>query len=114
MDEGIALVDAVRARHDGVRRNPWNEVECGNHYARSMSSWALLLALTGMRADIAKDELSFAPVSEVLSKDETFKTFWSNGCAWGVYQQSWDADAQAWQSETTVFGGELDNQVVPS
>ncbi len=114
VDEGIALVDAVRARHDGVRRNPWNEVECGNHYARSMSSWALLLALTGMRADIAKDELSFAPVSEVLSKGETFKTFWSNGCAWGVYQQSWDADAQAWQSETTVFGGELDNQVVSS
>ena len=33
VDEGLQIVEAVRARHDGVRRNPWNEVECGNHYA---------------------------------------------------------------------------------
>ena len=45
VDEGLTIVRAVRARHDGVRRNPWNEVECGNHYARSMASWGLLPAL---------------------------------------------------------------------
>src|SRR5262249_38494055 len=36
VDRGLELVEAVRARHDGVRRNPWDEVECGHHYARAM------------------------------------------------------------------------------
>ena len=38
VDEGLEIVRAVRARHDGARRNPWNEVECGNHYARSLAT----------------------------------------------------------------------------
>ena len=44
VEEGLEIVSAVRDRHDGVRRNPWDEVECGHHYARSMASWWLLLA----------------------------------------------------------------------
>lgn len=39
VEEGLTLVRAVRGRHDGFARNPWNETECGNHYARSMASW---------------------------------------------------------------------------
>ncbi len=106
IDEGIELVAAVRERHDGIRRNPWNEVECGNHYARSMSSWALLLALTGMKADIARDLLSFAPVDDLLSRTEPFRSFWSNGLAWGLYSQSWDAEKEAWQPTIEVLGGD--------
>lgn len=34
ISEGLAIVEAVRDRHDGLRRNPWDEVECGHHYAR--------------------------------------------------------------------------------
>jgi len=37
--EGLTLVKAVRERYDGRNRNPWDEVECGHHYARAMSSW---------------------------------------------------------------------------
>src|SRR5690606_27376078 len=43
------VVKAVRDRHDGRKRNPWNEAEFGHHYARSMSSWSLLTALSGFR-----------------------------------------------------------------
>ena len=53
VEEGLEIVEAVRDRHDGVRRNPWDEVECGHHYARSMASWALLLALSGFHYDAA-------------------------------------------------------------
>ncbi|NLF01419.1 MAG: hypothetical protein GX601_10635, partial [Anaerolineales bacterium] len=41
IDEGLAVVEAIRARFDGARRNPWNEQECGHHYARAMASWAV-------------------------------------------------------------------------
>jgi uncharacterized protein (DUF608 family) len=29
VEEGLEIVRGVRSRHDGQRRNPWNEVECG-------------------------------------------------------------------------------------
>ena len=61
VDEGLDVVRAVRDRHDGLRRNPWNEVECGNHYARSLASWGLLLALSGADYDARAARLSFAP-----------------------------------------------------
>jgi uncharacterized protein (DUF608 family) len=40
--EGLTIVKALRSRYDGRIRNPWNEYECGNYYARAMASYALL------------------------------------------------------------------------
>jgi hypothetical protein len=103
-EEGLEIVRAVHARHDGVRRNPWDEVECGHHYARSMSSWALLLALSGAQCNLGHNELSFAPA---LSPGETtFKTLWSTGRAWGVYTQHKDRETGAWQPSIEVLGGD--------
>ena len=42
--EAVKVVKAIRDRHDGQRRNPFNEPECGHNYARSMASWNCLLA----------------------------------------------------------------------
>jgi uncharacterized protein (DUF608 family) len=50
-EEGLAIVSAVRARYDGTRRNPFNEIECGDHYVRAMAGWSLLTAWTGVRHD---------------------------------------------------------------
>lgn len=83
LDEGLAIVKAVRERHDGYRRNPWNEVECGHHYARAMASWALLTALSGFQFDMTAGTVSFSP--RVNADD--FRCFWSAGSAWGVYTQ---------------------------
>ncbi|MBX3029622.1 MAG: hypothetical protein KF809_05650 [Chloroflexi bacterium] len=83
VEEGLGIVQAVHARHDGLRRNPWDEVECGHHYARSMSSWALLLALSGATADVASGTLSFAPR---WSADD-FRCLFTAGTAWGSYAQ---------------------------
>lgn len=104
VDEGLEIVEALRARHDGIRRNPWNEVECGNHYARSMASWALLLALSGMKTDGENGAAAFAPVDSLLSKDEPFKAFWSDGRNWGVYSQSWDAQSESWRADVETLG----------
>ena len=42
--DAVKVVKAVRDRHDGLKRNPFNEPECGHNYARSMASWNVLLA----------------------------------------------------------------------
>lgn len=40
-DEALQVIDAARARYDGRERNPFNEIECGDHYIRALSSWSL-------------------------------------------------------------------------
>jgi non-lysosomal glucosylceramidase len=78
IDEGLAIVAAVRDRYDGRNRNPFNEIECGSYYARSLSAWALVNAWSGMSADLRAGVLSFntaAPGEQRL--------FWSAGGAWG-------------------------------
>ncbi|HYM10578.1 MAG TPA: GH116 family glycosyl hydrolase, partial [Bryobacterales bacterium] len=83
VDEGLAVVKAARDRYDGVQRNPWNEVECGNHYARAMSSWSLVLALSGYRYSAPERSLRLAP--QVNAGD--FRCFYSTGTSWGVLSQ---------------------------
>lgn len=61
VEDALRIERTLRARYDGIVRNPWNEIECGNHYARSMASWALLLAFTGQQWDAATRTLEFAP-----------------------------------------------------
>jgi hypothetical protein len=48
---GLEIVRTCRERYDGRIRNPFNEYECGHWYARAMSSYGLLHALTGLRYD---------------------------------------------------------------
>lgn len=102
-DEAVAMVAAVRDRHDGVRRNPWDEVECGRHYVRSMASFALLLAATGFRCDLHEGVLSFAPT---LLDGDTFAAPFFAGRGWGVYRQRRAADG-TWEPEVQVLGGDL-------
>ena len=47
IEDGLKVVKAVRDRYDGKKRNPWNEIECGSNYVRSMASFALIPILSG-------------------------------------------------------------------
>ena len=51
VEEGLDIVRTVLDRYDGTDRNPFNEYECGSWYARSLSSYSLIQALTGVRYD---------------------------------------------------------------
>ena len=53
--DALRVIKAVRDRHDGLKRNPFNEPECGHNYARSMSSWNCLLAWLMTHGGNAKD-----------------------------------------------------------
>jgi hypothetical protein len=81
--EGLAIVRGVRDRYDGRRRNPWNEVECGAHYARALASWSLVLALSGYSWSAPEGRLGFAP--RVNARD--FRCFFSTGSGWGSFAQ---------------------------
>lgn len=80
VSEGLELVRAVRGRYDGEKRNPWNEMECGSNYARSMASYSLLLSYSGFGFDVNAGSLSFAPVTG----GEGFACFWSLDSGWGT------------------------------
>ncbi len=60
--EGETVVSAIRDRYDGEKRNPWNEIECGSHYARSMASYALMAIYSGFTFDMTKHRIGFAPI----------------------------------------------------
>lgn len=80
--EGLSVVKAARARYDGLARNPWNEYECGNFYARAMASWGLIQALSGFRYSAPQRTLTLEPQLEAAG-GENFATFFSTAAAWG-------------------------------
>lgn len=86
-DEAEEVVNAVRGRYDGSNRNPFNEIECGSNYARSMASFALIPILAGFTFDMSSGIIGFNPK---INK-EKFRSFWSVGKAWGVYEQDKDS-----------------------
>ncbi|BCS31676.1 hypothetical protein TBR22_A08790 [Luteitalea sp. TBR-22] len=74
--EGLQCIRMIRARYDGRRRNPFDEAECGHHYARAMASWAAILALTGFH---------YSAVTRLLRVAERPGRYpWSTGYASGV------------------------------
>ncbi len=81
--EAITVVRSIRSRYDGIRRNPWNELECGSNYARSLASYALLPAWSGFRFDLSCGMIGFEPPGGT----KKLCCFWSIGSAWGIYEQ---------------------------
>jgi len=76
---------AVRDRYDGAKRNPWNEIECGSNYARSMASWGAVIILSGFTFDSVRGHIGFRPK---VRSGETFRSFWSGPPAYGTVEMS--------------------------
>ncbi len=129
---GLKVISAIRRRYDGHQRSPFDEAECGHHYARAMASWAAVLALTGFHYSGVEQRITFAPspspfqegrrpplrVPEPLGDtrrgegacgegtvDGAAPVFWSNGDAWGRCTQTPAVDGM--QVEIEVLGGKL-------
>lgn len=75
-ENALKCLTSIRDRFDGRKRNPFNEPECGYHYARSMTSWNAVLAWSGFRYSGVTETMT------ITSKPGTY--FWSNGSAWGT------------------------------
>ena len=59
--EALALCRGVHERYHPSKHNPWNEIECGDHYARGMASYGVFLALCGFEYNGPAGHLGFAP-----------------------------------------------------
>ena len=82
--EGVECIHAIRARYDGERRNPWDEAECGHHYARAMAAWSGVLALSGFRYHGASGTVWVLPRMQAAD----FRCFWSTANGWGTFASS--------------------------
>jgi hypothetical protein len=97
IESGVKVITNIRERYDGLKRNPFDEAECGHHYARAMASWAAVLALSGFHYSAVNHHLQFSA--------QAGRHFWSNGYAWGTCKINSYSDH--WQANLTVLYGTL-------
>lgn len=83
LEEGLAVTRAIHDRYAPGRRNPYNEVECGDHYARAMASYGVFTALSGFEHHGPKAHLGFSP----RFKPESFKSAFTAADGWGSFEQ---------------------------
>ena len=106
--EGLAVMRTVDERYDGNKRNPFNEVECGDHYARSLASYGALITISGFEYHGPKGHIGFAP----RLTPENFKAPFTAAEGWGSYEQRIEMTEDAGQrieliSRITVKYGKL-------
>ena len=83
VEQGLAVTRAVHERYHASRRNPWNEVECGDHYARSMASYGVYLAACGFENHGPNGHIGFAP----KLTPRNFKCAFTAPQGWGSFSQ---------------------------
>lgn len=81
--EGLAICKAIHERYSPGLKNPYNEVECGDHYARAMASWGVYLALAGFEYHGPKGHVAFAP----KITPGNFKAAFTFARGWAQFEQ---------------------------
>ena len=102
VQEGVELVGYIRERYDGRKRSPFNEAECGHHYARAMAAWAEVLALSGFHYDRTTGTLTLT--------EQASPMFFSHGQGWGTWTTR--AENGSLLASITLHEGELPIQRV--
>ncbi|HRR86462.1 MAG TPA: GH116 family glycosyl hydrolase [Phycisphaerae bacterium] len=95
VQEGLAITRMIHDRYHARKRNPWNEIECGDHYARAMASYGVFLAVCGFEYHGPQGYLAFAPR---MSPDH-FRSAFTSAEGWGTFEQNRQNDSQ---TETIV------------
>lgn len=84
-DQGLEIVRAIRKRYDGEYRNPFSEMECGASYVRSLASYTLLNAMSGLEYNKYAESITFLPHLE-FSENGYFKCFFAASEALGTVE----------------------------
>jgi hypothetical protein len=79
----MSILQGMWGRYDGTRRNPFNPIECGDHYIRNAAGWSVLEALTGFRHNAVTRTISFAPLDLARSQN-TWQFPFTTNTGWGT------------------------------
>jgi hypothetical protein len=90
VDEALTICRGVHDRYHPAKHNPFNEVECGDHYARAMASWGVYTALAGYEYHGPKGHIGFAP----RITPESFRAAFTTAESWGLFTQKLDDKKQ--------------------
>ncbi|MFZ9171192.1 MAG: GH116 family glycosyl hydrolase, partial [Sediminibacterium sp.] len=82
-DEALVLTRMIHDRYHAAKRNPFNEIECSDHYARAMASYGTFISACGFDYDGPNGFISFAPK---MSPDKC-KVPFTSASGWGSYEQ---------------------------
>ena len=85
LEKGLAVTRAVHDRYHGSLRNPYNEIECSDHYARAMSAYGIFLAVCGFEIDGPQQHIGFKPQ---LTNTGRFKSAFTAPNGWGSFEQA--------------------------
>jgi uncharacterized protein (DUF608 family) len=80
--EGLAVVRAIHERYHPSKRNPYNEVECSDHYGRATASFAAFISICGFQVNRPAHERKFAPKTA-----GAFRAAFIDGGGWGTYSR---------------------------
>ncbi|TAN01124.1 MAG: hypothetical protein EPN39_02945 [Chitinophagaceae bacterium] len=83
LEKGMVVTRAIHDRYHAARRNPYNEIECSDHYARAMASYGSFITICGFTYHGPKGYIGFAP----RFHPENFKAAFTAAEGWGTYSQ---------------------------
>ena len=101
LTEALAICRAVHERYHPSKCNPWNEIECGDHYQLARASRGVLVAMAGFSYDGPTGWIGFAP----RFNPDNFRSIYTAAEGWGSYTQRRDDQRQA--SEISVVWGQV-------
>lgn len=81
--EGLAVTRAIHDRYHASLRNPYNEIECSDHYSRAMASYGSFVSICGFEYHGPKGHLGFAP----RVTPEHFRAPFTVAEGWGTFSQ---------------------------
>ncbi len=90
LTEGLSIIRGIHERYHPLKHNPWNEIECGDHYARAMASWGCLLGISGSVYDGPARKIGCAP----RLHPKNFRAFFTAAEGWGTLSQKREAGKQ--------------------
>ena len=83
-DEALVLTRMIHDRYHAAKRNPFNEIECSDHYARAMASYGTFISACGFDYDGPNGSIKFAP----KLNPHKCKVPYTAASGWGSYEQN--------------------------